>query len=86
MIGLGGSTSGTDKGPSAMFIPQPNVKYQIQPVNTYYITYGDYTPGVLIDVTKVGETLEVDFAHHSPDVKVVHNEHGSLVMQIEQTT
>lgn len=84
MIGLGGSSSGGDKTPTAMFIPQPNVKYQIQPANTYYLAYGDYTPGVLIDVTKIGETLAIDFAHHSPNANVVHNAYGALVLQVTE--
>ncbi|MCJ1476006.1 hypothetical protein MMC13_004670 [Lambiella insularis] len=82
MIGPGRSTSGGSKTPAAVFIPQSNVKYQIQPVNTYYIAYGDYTPGVLIDVTKLGQTVLVDFAHHKATVNIVHTEHGQLVLQV----
>lgn len=84
MIGLGGSSSGGDKTPAALFIPQPNVKYQIQPANTYYLAYGDYTPGALIDVAKIGETLAIDFAHHSPIASVVHNAYGALVLQVTE--
>ncbi len=67
----------------AIFTPQPNVKYQIQPANTYYLTYGDYAPGELIDVTKLGETLTIDFAHHSPNFNVVHNSYGTLILQVD---
>ena len=55
MIGLGGSKTGNSSdGPAATFMPEPNVDYQIQPVNTYYLTFGDYTKGAIIDVNKIG--------------------------------
>ena len=82
IIGLGSGPSDTEVAPIAVFTPQPNVKYQIQPVNTYYISYGEYTPGDLIDVTMLGQTVAVDFAHHSPNVVINHTERGSLVVMI----
>jgi len=38
---------------------------------------------VLIDVTKLGETLEIDFAHHSPNVEVLHNPYDALILQVD---
>lgn len=86
LIGLGGTKNGNSiDGPAATFIPEPNVKYQIQPVNTYYLTVGDYTKGSLIDVTKIGGTvLTIDFtAYSSGQVTVVHNDRGQLVIQAQ---
>ncbi|KAI3532274.1 hypothetical protein CSPX01_13586 [Colletotrichum filicis] len=84
LIGLGGSQTGASQdGPSATFIPEPNVQYQIEPANTYYLTVGNYTKGALIDVTKTGKTtLEIAFAKlPSPNVVIVHNANGNLVIQ-----
>jgi hypothetical protein len=83
MIGLGGSSGGDATGPSATFIPEPNVKYQIQPANTYYVTFGNYTEGVLIDVTKIGTTCKIDYTKQPMNVSIVHTEKGELVIQTE---
>src|SRR5579862_8098708 len=75
MIGLGGSKTGnTDNGPSATFVPEPNAHYQIQPANTYFLAFGDYTKGNIIDVQKIGgQVLEIDFTKFtSRDIKVSH--------------
>lgn len=85
LIGLGGSSNGTGStGPAATFMPEPNVKYQIQPVNTYYVCFGDFTKGALIDVTKIGgSTCTIDFTHLPSSVTIVHDAEGELVLQKE---
>jgi len=83
MIGLGGSKTGNgNDGPQATFVPEPNVDYQIQPVNTYYLTFGDYTKGALIDVNKIGAMATIDFTQtDNSDVVIIHDDHGNLNIQ-----
>ncbi|KAH7146279.1 hypothetical protein EDB81DRAFT_934207 [Dactylonectria macrodidyma] len=84
VIGLGGSKSGNGvDGPAATFVPEPGVRYQIQPLNTYYLAVGDFSKGSLIDVTKIGSTtVAVDFATSpTDDVVIVHDDHGNLNIQ-----
>lgn len=86
MIGLGGSKTGnSNDGPSATFVPEPNVDYQVEPVNTYYLTFGDYTKGALIDTNKIGTMATIDFNQLDSDVVIVHDEHGILNIQGSET-
>jgi len=83
LIGIAASPNGkkqTSK-PIAAFQPEPNVSYNIQPVQTFWISYGDYTEGLLIDVTKVGEKCKVDFTKQPSTVYVNHTPQGKLVIQ-----
>ncbi|KAK2605656.1 hypothetical protein N8I77_008480 [Diaporthe amygdali] len=82
MIGLGGAKTGSGSmGPAATFMPEPNVDYQIEPVNVYYLTFGNYTQGALIDVNKIGSLCTIDYGVLNDDVTVVHDDHGNLVVQ-----
>ena len=83
MIGIGPArTGGALAGPAATFIPEGNSTYQIQPVNTYYVTTGSYSKGDLIDVTKITTKFAtVDFTKDT-DYKIVHTDRGSLVIQV----
>ena len=81
MIGLGGSKTGASDGPAATFVPEPNVDYQIQPVNTYFLTFGDYTKGAIIDVNKIGTVATVDYTQMESDVTIIHDAHGNLNIQ-----
>ncbi|EFY92549.1 hypothetical protein J3458_011631 [Metarhizium acridum] len=84
LIGLGGSRTGTSfTAPAATFIPKPNIKYQIQPVNVFYVTHGNYSKGSLIDVTKTGHaTVTIDFAEQGrDDIVIVHDNHGNFQIQ-----
>ncbi|KAG5663423.1 hypothetical protein KAF25_001359 [Fusarium avenaceum] len=84
LIGLGGTRNGNSiDGPAAIFVPEPNETYQIEPVNTYYVTVGDYTKGSLIDANEIGGTVvTIDFDEYSSgQVTVVHNDWGQLVIQ-----
>ncbi|EHK48126.1 hypothetical protein TRIATDRAFT_179833, partial [Trichoderma atroviride IMI 206040] len=79
MIGLG--AKGGSDGPAATFIPEARTNYQIQPVNTYYVTIGDFKKGQLIDVTKIGVVCPIDFTKLRRDVVIIHNDHGELTVQ-----
>ncbi|KAA8893614.1 hypothetical protein FN846DRAFT_820578 [Sphaerosporella brunnea] len=83
MIGLGGSSTGSGfTGPAATFVPEPSVHYQIQPVNTYFLTFGDYKAGNLIDRTKMAnQVLLIDFDKLPNSVTVEHDAEGQLVIQ-----
>lgn len=81
VIGLGGSSGGGRTGPAVTFMPEPNVQYQIQPSNTYWVTFGDYKAGNIIDVLKVGMKVPVDFTQLPNDVTVIHDENGNLTVQ-----
>ncbi|KAM0554013.1 hypothetical protein ACHAPJ_007088 [Fusarium lateritium] len=83
LIGLGGSQSGNDiDGPLATFLPEPCVEYHIEPSNTYYLTYGRYTKGSMIDVNKVGRSVTIAFSSlPSNDVVIVHDDYGKLRIQ-----
>ncbi|GAB7346921.1 hypothetical protein MBLNU459_g1989t1 [Dothideomycetes sp. NU459] len=79
VVGLGG---GEDRVvPLACFIPQPNVAYTIQPLHTYYVTFGPLEKGMLIDSAMLGACLEVDLDKLTGDVTVIHTEDRSLVLQ-----
>ncbi|ORX96588.1 hypothetical protein BCR34DRAFT_593793 [Clohesyomyces aquaticus] len=84
MIGIGGMTDPTGKqaAPAALFSPQPNAQYQIQPVVTFYVTFGTYTSSTLVNIQEVGtQTLMVNFTELGKDtVNVEHNAHGELVI------
>ncbi|OAL36095.1 hypothetical protein AYO20_04509 [Fonsecaea nubica] len=81
VVGLGGSAGGGKTGPTVTFVPEPHVQYQIQPTNTYWVTFGDYTPGNIIDVTKIGMKVSVDFTKLPNNVTIKHDEHGNLTVQ-----
>lgn len=83
MIGLGPARSGgAIAGPAATFIPEANSTYQIQPVNTYYLTTGSYSKGDLIDVVKVTtKYATIDFTKDT-DYTINHTDTGALVIQV----
>ncbi|KAJ0305871.1 hypothetical protein COL5a_002674 [Colletotrichum fioriniae] len=86
LIGLGGSRTGDGQdGPLATFIPEPSVRYQIQPLNTYYLTVGSYRKGEIIDASKIGGSIvAIDFTKlRSNNVVIVHDDHGNLNIQAQ---
>ncbi|KAM0231846.1 hypothetical protein ACHAP5_010918 [Fusarium lateritium] len=79
IVGLGGSRDGQSfDGPLASFVPEPAVKYQIQPSSTWYLTFGDYRQGWLISPERLGSVATIDFSNLPGDVTVVHDETGEL--------
>lgn len=59
-VGFGLSAGDKEVRPAAVFLGLPNRAYDIRPVHKYYIIAGgDYIPGQVIDVDKVGEKSPV---------------------------
>lgn len=82
VIGLGGAKAGSStSGPSATFMPEPNVDYQIEPTNVFYLTFGNFSPVSLIDADKIGSLCVIDYGILNDDGVVVHDDHGNLVVQ-----
>ena len=83
LIGLGGpDNNGSGSQPVATFIPEPSVSYNIQPSVKYTVTPAQYEPGTIIDVKKVGASVEVDFTKYPKGVvKIVHSSNGKLTIQ-----
>lgn len=64
--------------PIATFPAQPNSTTTITPHNKYYITWGDYTSGQIIDTTTTTKATIIDFTgKQSTLAKVTHNNDGS---------
>ena len=68
----------------ASFIPAPHVSYQIQPTNVYYLTYGDYFEGSIIDSRMIGSQVICDFRQLPSKVTIVHDETGELYVQMSE--
>jgi hypothetical protein len=65
-------------------MPEPNASYQIKPKNQYYLTFGSFTPGQLIDVTMMSsDTVSIDFSddNASTAAYVVNNNQNQLLKQ-----
>ncbi|KAK2601683.1 hypothetical protein QQS21_004758 [Conoideocrella luteorostrata] len=80
-VGLASSPDGSSSVATATFRPEPGNQYQIQPVNTYYITYGStFAVGQLLDVAKLPKApLAVDFTVRGATVTINHTPDGRLV-------
>ncbi|OAQ73138.1 hypothetical protein VFPPC_12931 [Pochonia chlamydosporia 170] len=81
-VGLASSPDGSSSVPTATFKPEPGNQYQIQPVNTYYVTYGStFAVGELLDVAKLPkQALQIDFTIRGPTVTINHTPDGKLVI------
>ncbi|KAF5003952.1 hypothetical protein FDECE_9541 [Fusarium decemcellulare] len=81
-VGLASSPDGASSVPTATFKPEPGNQYQIQPVNTYYLTYGStFSVGQLLDVAKLSKKpLPIDFTVYGPVVTINHTADGQLVI------
>lgn len=42
------------RGQLPLLRPEPNMDYRIEPTNVYYLTFGNFIPGSLIDADKIG--------------------------------
>lgn len=80
MTGLGLSSTGGKKA-SATFVPEPRKNYQIQHMHIYYLTFGDYVQGSIIDVSKTKAPKMIDFYMNLADGTVNHDENGKLKIQ-----
>ncbi|CAG9951188.1 unnamed protein product [Clonostachys rosea f. rosea IK726] len=63
-------------------LASPNCTYQIQPINKWYITYGSYTSGQVMNVEMAGlNKATVDFTTGSANARVVHSDGGQITTQ-----
>ncbi|KAK1754834.1 hypothetical protein QBC47DRAFT_360893 [Echria macrotheca] len=82
VIGLGKIVNGEELA-AATIVPQPNCAYQVQPVNIWYITYGDYQSGQVCNFEMTGLTkATVDFTSGTSNAKVVHSAGGQITTQV----
>ncbi|KAF5593865.1 sulfatase [Fusarium subglutinans] len=82
MIGVGGSTNGTGlSGAQATFCPEPLTTYQIEPSNTYYLTWGKYEQGDLVNYTEVANIKEIDFTKLPNEIAIIHDDCNRLEIQ-----
>jgi hypothetical protein len=77
-IGLGGTNGGDADGPLAVWVPEGNASYQIEPAQKYYVAFGDYQQNSLIKVSSVSRGYATaDFGDGSRnEVSIVHDERG----------
>ncbi|KAI0391625.1 hypothetical protein F5Y17DRAFT_400038 [Xylariaceae sp. FL0594] len=76
MIGVGNK-----EVPFSLFRPSPGLSYQITPRNVFYLTCGDVARGSIVDVARLGQTVEIDFTQMaSTHVTVVQTPDGSSVL------
>ena len=85
MIGLGAALPDDMIYPLAVFPPQPNVRYQIDPVKIYYFVCSDCEWHTIVDQSSLpAASAKVDFAIHGRrDVTFVHDDHGNLHLKKE---
>ncbi|KAL5610442.1 hypothetical protein FOBRF1_006559 [Fusarium oxysporum] len=76
LIGIAASQDGDLGTAMGTFHPAPNVRYQIQPKATYYVTFGNnFQVGELVKAEMVGNTMAVDFvARQTMEVTLIHDE------------
>lgn len=82
-LGLGAAdpSDPTNIVPVATFPAQPGVQYFIYPVTKYYIAWGTYVPGEIIDVKSLGDVQEIDFTGKPyKAAKIVHNDDGTYTV------
>jgi len=81
LIGLGGTINGVNN-PAATFQPEPMTTYNIQPVNKYWVTFGDFKQGAIVNIEKIGKAkCDVDFTILPFQVTINHTSHGDLVIE-----
>lgn len=79
-IGLGAQDPNdpTNIIPVATVPAKPNVKTYFAPRTRYYISYGSYNPGEIIDTTTVPDPVRIDFTGKAATLaKVDHNMDGT---------
>ena len=79
MIGLGSGQG--DRGLLDTFMSVPDTRDQIQSVNVYCISFGDYTLGGSVDVQMKDGLCTVEYDNMSSSVDIVHVATGRLVIQ-----
>ena len=64
-----------------MSTPRPNESYQIQPKETFYLTFGSYTKDSVIDTSKAEKLLKISLNVLEEKVTVIHDASGGLDVQ-----
>ena len=78
-VGLGALDSKTGLvQPAAINFADPQSTKFIAPVTIYYVGWGDYVAGQVIDVTTVGATCELNFTKNPNTATVTHDSNGDL--------
>ncbi|GAB7348952.1 hypothetical protein MBLNU459_g7942t1 [Dothideomycetes sp. NU459] len=57
--------------PVAVWQVMPNIKYQIAPKRTYYVAFGKYTPGQVVNLNELGATAPIDFTGRKETIATV---------------
>lgn len=72
VFGLARSNGDAIPAPVATFASEPNERYNITPVVKFYVAEGAYTPGEVLDVSKVSKNCAaIDFTGRRQDTAVV---------------
>ncbi|KAM0229089.1 hypothetical protein ACHAPO_010244 [Fusarium lateritium] len=76
LIGIASSADGDLGAAMGTFHPAPNVRYQIQPKATYYVSFGNnFQVGELVKAEMVGNTMAIDFvARQTNEVTLIHDD------------
>ncbi|KAG4441286.1 hypothetical protein IFR05_003214 [Cadophora sp. M221] len=61
IVGMGKYDATGNVVPCLTWSADPNSKYDITPQSTYYIATGSFTPGDVVDVTKYGAKVSIEF-------------------------
>lgn len=78
-IGLGAQDPNSSDNivPVAVFAAQPGTNNYIAPVTKYYVSWGTYSQGEIIDITTVAHPASIDFTGKASNVAtVVHDDQG----------
>lgn len=81
-IGLGGGKDGSVQA-LASFMPEPALCYQVQPSNIWYVTFGAWDKGALVDVSQIVCSCTIDLINFEElrTVRIVHDKDGILTIQ-----
>ncbi|KAF9763872.1 hypothetical protein IL306_002971 [Fusarium sp. DS 682] len=80
-VGVASSPDGGNVVPIVTFRPEPGCQYQIQPSNTFYISFGQpMQVGQLVDLARMRQALRTDSNNSGPNVTTNHTPHGQLVV------
>ncbi|KAH8694360.1 hypothetical protein BGZ61DRAFT_532454 [Ilyonectria robusta] len=78
VFGLGKSIGGQPVAAATM-TPAPSTSCQITPSNIWYITYGQYVQGQILNIDEARTpVVAIDFSQLPAEVTVVHSQNGTL--------
>lgn len=67
-------------GPLASWVPEPGRQYQIQPFNRWFVVFGNFSKGMIVDAATYQRfNAKVDFTRSfTPNMAVVHDAANQL--------